>query len=137
MWHPARASIDKGAGGATGLTTTDTNQSPAQQINLAVRFLLELCALTALAYWGFRSGSGAGAKAALTIGTPLCMAVVWGLFVAPRSVVQLAEPIRFVLGLGILCLTAVALAASGHSALAIAFAVIIVANAALLAVWRQ
>lgn len=36
--------------------------------NLALRFLLELCALIALAYWGFETGSGAIAKFALGIG---------------------------------------------------------------------
>ena len=52
--------------------------------NLALRFLLELCALVALAYWGFETGSGAIAKFALGIGAPLVAAVVWGAFVAPR-----------------------------------------------------
>jgi hypothetical protein len=64
------------------------------------------------------------------------MAIVWGLVAAPRPVVRLAEPIRFGLGLGILCLTALALAAAGQPALAVAFAAIIVANAILLAVWQ-
>jgi hypothetical protein len=44
--------------------------------NLALRFLLELCALVALGYWGFKTGSGAIAKFALGIGTPLVAAVV-------------------------------------------------------------
>jgi hypothetical protein len=29
-----------------------------QSLNLAVRFLLEICALTALGYWGFKTGNG-------------------------------------------------------------------------------
>jgi hypothetical protein len=39
--------------------------------NLALRFLLELCALVALGYWGFRTGSGLFAKIGLGIGVPL------------------------------------------------------------------
>jgi hypothetical protein len=33
--------------------------------NLALRFLLELCALVSLGYWGFKTASGAIAKVAL------------------------------------------------------------------------
>ncbi|HKO84627.1 MAG TPA: YrdB family protein [Actinomycetota bacterium] len=51
--------------------------------NLTVAFLLELCALAALGYWGFRTASGPAAKAALGIGAPLLAAVLWGLFAAP------------------------------------------------------
>jgi hypothetical protein len=53
--------------------------------NLTVAFLLELCALAALGYWGFRTASGPAAKAALGIGAPLLAAVLWGLFAAPSS----------------------------------------------------
>ena len=38
--------------------------------NLTVAFLLELCALAALGYWGLRTASGPAAKAALGIGAP-------------------------------------------------------------------
>jgi hypothetical protein len=51
--------------------------------NLTVAFLLELCALAALGYWGLRAASGPAAKAALGIGAPLLAAVLWGLFAAP------------------------------------------------------
>ena len=121
----------------TGLRNADTQKTAAASLNLAVRFLLELGALAALAYWGFHSGSGTGAKVALAIGAPLCMAVVWGLIAAPRAAITLAAPIRFVVGLAILCLAALALAAAGQRALAVAFAAIIVLNAALLATWKQ
>jgi hypothetical protein len=49
---------------------------------LALRFLLELCALGALGYWGFKTGGGALAKVGLGLGVPLVAAVVWGTFVA-------------------------------------------------------
>jgi Protein of unknown function (DUF2568) len=57
--------------------------------NLALRFLLGLCALVALGYWGIKTGSGAIAEVALGIGAPLVAAVVWGVFVAPRAPVAL------------------------------------------------
>ena len=49
--------------------------------NLLLRFLLELCALGALGYWGFKTGSGLVAKIGLGIGAPLVVAVVWAMFV--------------------------------------------------------
>ncbi len=57
--------------------------------NLALRFLLELCALVALGYWGFKTGGGLMAKIGLGIGAPLAAAVVWGVFVSPQARVQL------------------------------------------------
>jgi len=39
--------------------------------NLVLRFLLELCALAALCYWGFKTGTGPISKAVLGIGVPL------------------------------------------------------------------
>jgi len=52
--------------------------------NLALRFLLELCALGALGYWGFKTGGGAIGKITLGVGAPLVAAVVWGTFLSPR-----------------------------------------------------
>ncbi len=57
--------------------------------HLALRFLLELCALSALGYWGFKTGSGAVAKISLGIGTPLMAAIVWGTFLSPQAPVRL------------------------------------------------
>ena len=39
-------------------------------INLGIRFLLELCLLTVVGYWGFKTGSGWFLKILLGIGTP-------------------------------------------------------------------
>jgi Protein of unknown function (DUF2568) len=55
--------------------------------NLALRFLLELAAIGTLGYWGFRTGSGPLAKAALGLGAPTVAMVVWGTFVAPKATV--------------------------------------------------
>ena len=105
--------------------------------NLALRFLLELCALGALGYWGFRVGRGSALAVVLGLGAPLLMAVVWGLFVAPRATWPLPAPATFVLGLGILCLAAVCLAAAGDPLLGWIMGATVVLNAALLAAWDQ
>ena len=105
--------------------------------NLALRFLLELCALVALAYWGFQAGRGLIVKVGLGIGAPLLTAVVWAMLVAPNAAVHLPGLMPFVLGLVILGLAAVAVAAVGHPFLAVIFGVIVVINAALMLVWGQ
>ena len=57
--------------------------------NLALRFLLELCALGPLGYWGFKTGDGLFAKIGLGVVAPLAAAVVWGAFASPQAPVQL------------------------------------------------
>ena len=99
--------------------------------NLTLAFLLELCALAALGYWGVSVGGGLVTKAALGLGAPLLAAVLWGLFAAPRA----PESVPLV-GLGVKFIVfgsaVVALYATGHRTLAIVFAVIVVANGALI-----
>jgi Protein of unknown function (DUF2568) len=105
--------------------------------NLVLRFLLELCALVALAYWGFQTGRGLIVKIALGIGVPLLAAVVWATLVAPNAAVRLPGLVPFVFGLVILGLAAVALAAAGHPFLAVIFGAIVLINAALMLLWGQ
>jgi len=105
--------------------------------NLALRFLLELCALVALGYWGFKTGSGTLAKIALGIGTPLVAAVVWGVFVAPRAPVELPGALVLLLQVLVFGSAAAGLAATGHRTLALVFAVVVLINAILMYVWGQ
>ncbi len=97
---------------------------------LTLAFLLELCALAALGYWGVHTGSGPVTKPALGIGAPLLAAVLWGLFAAPKATfsVPAAKVAVEVLVFGA---AAPALYATGHRALAVAFAVLVVANSTL------
>src|SRR5829696_3233345 len=97
--------------------------------NLALRFLLELCALGALGYWGFQAGNTTIAKIALGVGVPLVAAVVWGTFVSPQAPVDLQA---LVFGSA-----AAGLAATGHRTLALVFVVVVVINAVLMYVWGQ
>ena len=103
--------------------------------NLALRFLLELCALVALGYWGFKTGTGAITKVVLGIGAPLVAAVVWGVFVAPRAPVALPGFVVLLLQVLVFGSAAAGLIATGHRALALAFAVLVVINAILMYVW--
>jgi Protein of unknown function (DUF2568) len=108
-----------------------------QSANLALRFLLELCALAAVSYWGWQAGASFPAKLALAIGVPLVVAVAWGLFVAPNAAVPLPGPLMFVLGLLILELAAGAVVLTGRRRIGLIFAVAALVNAVLMAVWQQ
>ena len=105
--------------------------------NLLLRFLLELCALGALGYWGFKTGSGTIAKIALGVGAPLVAAVVWAIFVSPRAPVQLPGLVVLILQVLVFGSAAAGLAATGHRTLAVVFGVIVVINAVLMYVWGQ
>jgi hypothetical protein len=105
--------------------------------NLALRFLLELCALGALGYWGFTAGGGLPARLGLGIGAPVAAAIVWGMFVAPRAPVQLPGPVNVLLQVLVFGLAAVSLAATGHRTLAWVFGALVVVNALLMYAWGQ
>ena len=106
-------------------------------INLALRFLLELCALGALGYWGFKTGGGLLAKIGLGIGSPLIPAVVWGTFLSPQAPVQLPGLLSSALQTLIFGLAAAGLVATGHRTLALASGAAVVVNAILMYVWEQ
>jgi Protein of unknown function (DUF2568) len=102
--------------------------------NLALRFLLELCALAALGYWGWTTGSGVTRwlLAAAAVGA---MAVVWGLFLAPKRRIDLAKPLRLAIEFVVFGAASAGLAATGQTALAIAFAIVAVISGTLNYVW--
>ena len=103
-------------------------------VNLGLRFLLELCLLAALGYWGFRVGQGPVARFALGLGAPLVVAVVWGLFMAPKATVPLPGPLHLAGEIALFGLGAAALFAAGQPRLAVLFAAAAIVNRALLAV---
>jgi hypothetical protein len=104
--------------------------------NLAVKFLLELAAFAAFAYWGARTGTGVAAVV-LAIAAPAAAVMVWGLFAAPRSSRRLPLTARAPLELGVFALAGAALAAAGSAVLAVAFGAVAVLNALLLTVFHQ
>ena len=95
--------------------------------SLALRFLLELAALGALAYWGFHEFDGATAIL-LGIGAPLVAALVWGAFVAPKRRVRRGETLRWLVELLVFAVAAAALIEAGAVVLGIVFAVVAVVD---------
>lgn len=109
--------------------------SAMMNVNLAVRFILELCALAALGYWGFKTGGDWVARFSLGIGAPLLAAVVWGLGVAPKARLDLPAAVRLMLELAVFGAAIAALYTVGRSGLAAALAVAYAINRGVLALW--
>ncbi len=101
-------------------------------LNLALRFVLELAGIVALAWWGFHAMEGPAAGL-LGIGAPVALIVVWSLFVAPRARYPQAAPVRLVAGTATLEATAAALALAGATTAAITLAALVGINAVALA----
>ncbi len=102
--------------------------------NLVLRFLLELSALAATAYWGFSTASGV-TQWVLGLGAPALVAVVWGLFVSPKAKIELPHPAQFAIELLVWAAATLALASAGQPVLGIVFAVVAVISGALNYVW--
>jgi len=106
-------------------------------LNLLTRFLLELCMLAAVGYWGFKTQSGWTMKIALGIGLPVLIAVLWGLFIAPRAKYPLSGIPYLIVELTLLGSGALALFASGRVNLGWVYMIILIVNKALLVLWNQ
>ncbi len=111
--------------------------SALKPINLALAFILELAMLAAFAYWGFRTGSTGLAKGALGVGVPLIVALIWGMFMAPRAARRLKGASYFVLKGVLFLLATLGLAVAGQVVSAIIFVVLTLINTALQILWRQ
>lgn len=108
-----------------------------KMLNLAVRFLLELCMLAAISYWGFKTHSAWLLKILFGIGLPVLIAVLWGTFLAPKATHSLTGISFFVLEMLLFASGAVALFASGKPSLGWAYTITLLVNKILLTVWKQ
>jgi len=106
-------------------------------INLAAAFILELCALASLGYWGFNASDNALLRTFLGVGAPLGMAVLWGIFFAPKSSRRLKETALTIAKLIIFALASIALAASGQVTMAAILMAATVVNLTLALIWQQ
>jgi len=106
-------------------------------LNVTVRFLLELCLLAAMGYWGFTTQSGWLLKILCGIGLPVLIAVLWGMFIAPKAIRPLSGASYLIVELTLLALGSVALFASGKSTLGWVYTIALIVNKILLVVWKQ
>jgi len=82
-------------------------------------FLSELAALAAFAWFGFSLDAPVWVRALAGFGLPVAVAVVWGLFAAPRA--KFAPPGKVVVAIktAVYVLAALAVVAVGHPVLAV------------------
>jgi hypothetical protein len=101
-------------------------------VNLGIRFLLELCVLAAVGYWGWSQHRGL-MRILMAFGLPLLMAIAWSTFAVPddpsrsgRAPVPVPGVVRLLLEWAIFAFAAWALYAAGSPVLAAGLAVIVV-----------
>jgi hypothetical protein len=99
--------------------------------SLALKFLLELAAFAAFAYWG------ATVSIVLAVAAPALAIVLWGLFAAPRSERRLPLPQRIAFESAVFLLAVVALLVADELVLAIVLAVLVALSTALLTRFDQ
>ena len=76
-------------------------------------------------------------KILLGIGLPVLIAVLWGLFLAPRAAYPLRDASYLTLELILFASGAVAFFASGKPTLGWAYTIILMINKILLVLWKQ
>lgn len=108
-----------------------------KNVNLLVRFLLELCMLAALAYWGWRTGTAGLAKIGLSILLPLIAAIGWGLVMAPKASHRLTGWKYAALEVVFFGAAAAALWSQNLVKLACLFVILVIANRILIIIWHQ
>jgi uncharacterized protein DUF2568 len=104
--------------------------------NLALKFLLELAAIAAFAYWGSTVGHGA-VSVLVAIAAPALAVVLWGTFAAPKAEHRLAAARRIPFELAVFGLAVAALVAAGAPLVAALLGVLVSINGVLLTVFNQ
>jgi hypothetical protein len=104
--------------------------------NLVLKFLVEIAAFAAFAYWGASTGDGA-LSVVLAIAAPAAAIGLWAVFAAPKSARRLPASARVPFEIGVFALAVAALAAAGAPEAAAVFGAIALVNAALLTLFRQ
>ncbi len=105
-------------------------------LSLALKFLIELAAFAAFAYWGASIGSGA-VSVVLAIAVPAVAIVLWARLAAPRSKRRLARTARIAFELTVFGLAIVALFVAGAPIAAVVLAALVATSTALLTRFDQ
>ena len=107
-----------------------------RELNLGLKFLLELGALVAFGFWGASITDGVAAVLC-AIGVPALVAVLWGALAAPKARHRLPLRLRAPFELGVFALAILALWRAGEETWSAVFAAVAILNAVLLTVFDQ
>lgn len=102
-----------------------------------VRFALELGAVVVVGVWGWQASNDDATRIVLAVGAPLLTAVMWGQFVAPRAPRYLDRRGRLAVEVGVFSAAVLALAGLGHPHAASAYALLAIADTALVHTGRH
>ena len=103
---------------------------------LTLRFVIELAALAAFAWWGWSLVTGP--QRLLTAALALVVAAsVWGIFIAPKSSQRLEDPARLATEVGVFLLAGGALWAVTNPWWGVAFAAVAIVDAAAVRRWER
>lgn len=92
---------------------------------LIVLFLLEIGGMVVFSYWGYHINAGVAVKIIMAVAIPLVIAILWGLFLAPKaSLPIISYPIRTVLKLVVFVVASAALYTIGRIALGALFLIL-------------
>ena len=105
--------------------------------NLVLAFALELCALAAVAYWGWHADQRMVVRIALAVAAPLVVAVFWGVFLAPQAAVPVGEPWHMLLEAMVFAIAGGSLIVAGRPLLGWALMALFAVNALLAYIWHQ
>lgn len=108
-----------------------------RNLNLGLRFLLELGALAAVGYWGGTKPVGRVVRVCLAIAAPTAVAVVWAIFISPKARVPTGRYGRSGLGFVVFTIAALALYVRGHTPLAATYWALALVSSVLLLIWPQ
>ncbi|HET7578126.1 MAG TPA: YrdB family protein [Bacillales bacterium] len=99
-----------------------------KEINLGLRFILELALLFSLGYWGFHVAQGILAEMGLGLGIPFAAAIIWGLFLSPRASVNISASGRLGLEMALFGFAVITLHSIGFTVVSIVFGMAFILN---------
>ena len=108
-----------------------------KNLNLLLKFLLELAMLAAFGYWGFSANHAITIQIAAGLGIPLAVALLWGLLMAPRAKRRLKGFAFHALELVLFGFATLALWSTGQVEIALVFAGLYLINKVLGLIWKQ
>jgi hypothetical protein len=106
-------------------------------VTLTLRFILELCAVACLAYWGYQAADQPVVRLLFAVAAAALFVLGWSVFLAPTASSGLGHVQKDVIGGAVMLLAAMALAATGQHRAALILGVAIVVDSALLLALRD